>query len=429
MNPTKKIFLLLSVLTILCGSCSSDSEDELQGSNTSITNQELGTMLNNVVTDWTLSKSAVQELMKGYSLLSISDPDVLKYKNEGTGMLISYAFKQDILCASVVLSPDMNLSDVNIAELFPQYQNLGSLSDNSIYFNREKNTIGTFYSVDNNGEQFLSIGFAPIKSSLYETIAPIIVTTGDATDIDYYTATIKVEASGIPSGGTVGVVYGTNSNLNENTGTIKKITSLTGGTVNLKKLNFGTTYYYRGYALVDDIYYWGEVKNFTTLSKTTYEIGEIYPKNGSPEGVIFYLNSEATAGKIVSLDNTHLKWDTSSIFCTDYGNTSSTDGSLNKGPKRTTLAYGWCINHGDGWYLPAKSELVKLGSNLSKVNEGLTAAGGTPINPWFFWSSTEKDNNNAYVVCVGGAAGYASGWTGYNGKSESNSVIAVKKFE
>ncbi len=193
-------------------------------------------------------------------------------------------------------------------------------------------------------------------------------------------------------------------------------------------LNDNTSYKWRAYVLCKGTYFYGEVKSFQTEALPTYKIGDFYPNTTNPEGVVFTTSNNGHNGKIVSLDTKYLKWDTSGIFCTKYGNTNSYDGSYNRGPTSTSLAYGWCKNHGEGWYLPAKEELIDLGYYFSKVRNSFNNSGYTAPDNGMYWSSTEYSSDHAYIVCVGGTSQYDSGWSSWVNKDNGESVIAVKKF-
>ena len=194
-------------------------------------------------------------------------------------------------------------------------------------------------------------------------------------------------------------------------------------------LSDNTSYNWCAYVYCNGTYFYGDVKSFQTEALPTYKVGDFYPNVTSPEGVVFYVSNNGHNGRIVSLDIAyHLKWDTSGIFCYGYGNTDSYDGSYNSGPSSTSLAYGWCKNHGKGWYLPAKNELVTLGYNYSVVKSSFINSGYSAPPASIYWSSTEYDDDHAYIVCVGGTSGYQSGWTSWVNKDNGETVIAVKKF-
>jgi len=74
------------------------------------------------------------------------------------------------------------------------------------------------------------------------------------------------------------------------------------------------------------------------------------------------------------------------------------------------------------WYLPAIDELVKLHSNRWEVAQGLGVGGGIQLVFNNYWSSTEVNISTAWILAFSG------GNQGSNGKANSNSVRAVRRF-
>ena len=89
----------------------------------------------------------------------------------------------------------------------------------------------------------------------------------------------------------------------------------------------------------------------------------------------------------------------------------------------STYAAGYCNDSTYGnlaqgsWFLPKMSELETLYNNKTKVNAGLTKAGGTTIpTSGYYWSSTE--NSSKYALHLG----LNGGNMGKNPKSNSTGV-------
>lgn len=251
------------------------------------------------------------------------------------------------------------------------------------------------------------------------------IETGNCPEIKEYSAIIAGKVYDVESNVKVGIIHGTTSDLSVTSGVMTSTTSKGNFTLAIYGLMPSTTYYYCAFALIDGIYYYGETKSFTTL-RDYYEIGDVYPRNGTPEGVVFSVSNGGKSGKIVSLDYAYLPWDTEDLFPYYYGNTNTNSGENHKGPTQSGCAYSWCISHGSGWYMPANAELKNIGAQIEKVNSGLVNA-GYPKLEGFYWSSNEY-NPYAYKVCVSVWNGYYPGYTVYNSKTEKNFVVAVKAF-
>ena len=255
------------------------------------------------------------------------------------------------------------------------------------------------------------------------------VTIEGVSNIGANSATLMVNVEKLPETGTIGVMYGTDKSFTS--GDEGKVVLTTDGyrSVKLSGLLANTTYYYRTYALINDKYYYGDTKSFTTI-KDYYEVGDVYPMTGSPQGIVFDVYSNGKSGKIVSLDKKYLQWGANALVGYYYGNTNSINGSYNSGPTDLDKAYGWCVAHGSGWYLPARNELKIIGQNVDKINQQLRALGYSEIGGTYYWSSTEYSGNHAYIVKVGDGLIDAepSGRTVYNSKTENHYVVAVKEF-
>lgn len=142
-------------------------------------------------------------------------------------------------------------------------------------------------------------------------------------------------------------------------------------------------------------------------------VGAKYSRNGK-EGIVFYITSDGRHGKIVSEDKTNCAWSTENI---STGATDENDGMANmktiqaiSGWREKYPAFAWCADKGDGWYLPAKNELITLyESRIINTND-------------YYWSSTE--NNRIYVWIVY----MSSGRTYINYKDNDYYMRAVSAF-
>ena len=194
-------------------------------------------------------------------------------------------------------------------------------------------------------------------------------------------------------------------------------------------------------------------------------IGELKTFSDGSKGVVFYLTEDGQHGLVVSLDEAELKWENEAkeFKCHDIMSLQNEENpskyiTFKAGLRNTTAiiqqlgevqapAAGWCVRHGEGWYLPSAGELWYLfakanggdtpipshikGVHASRmreslftngaVNTGLRAAGGVPLKDEDYWSSTEKDFDD---VCTVDAQGDFSS----SEKPDTEYVRAVRAF-
>ncbi len=160
-----------------------------------------------------------------------------------------------------------------------------------------------------------------------------------------------------------------------------------------------------------------------------YALGDVhYDDNGLAEGVVCWLadtvftdngKSYGSSGKIVSLNES----DSGLMYGTSHHTTyayDSLDGRINTdihmalrsdtstyGYKERIEAAKWCTDKGEGWYFPAKCEMIALLNNIDTINITLQNIEATLISIWIsgsgkgkYWTSTEATidqigNNNA----------------------------------
>lgn len=135
-----------------------------------------------------------------------------------------------------------------------------------------------------------------------------------------------------------------------------------------------------------------------------WAVGDYY-EVGSVKGVVVWVDESKTKGKIISLDET-----TANVWSTGNGTTgaqSTTDGKSNTEKVKALdneltsfPAFKWCVDHGEGWYLPASDEVKCFLTIAPVINAVLTEHGGTALD-CYYWSSTESDSKsetNAYWI-------------------------------
>lgn len=132
----------------------------------------------------------------------------------------------------------------------------------------------------------------------------------------------------------------------------------------------------------------------------TYKVGDYY-NDGKKEGVVFWVTDGGKHGKIVSLTQSTelLNWASDvNEQKRQIGTNDENDGSKNmtivkqiSDWKTKYPAFKWCVDMGEGWYLPAVEELKLFTMNkdvIGVVNKTLMQHSGAPIKK-YYWSSTE----------------------------------------
>lgn len=154
-----------------------------------------------------------------------------------------------------------------------------------------------------------------------------------------------------------------------------------------------------------------------------YELGSIYEVNGV-KGVIYAIktdNNGYTWCYLFSLDEEDLQWSTENVMCNCISskgewNTydpfdptySKADGGvrdINNYP-----AFKWCMEHGDGWFMPSSTELQWMWEAITegardfdapaveKWNKIITDNGGEPFVETYYWSSNETAADSVELI-------------------------------
>ena len=188
-------------------------------------------------------------------------------------------------------------------------------------------------------------------------------------------------------------------------------------------------YYFKSYVVFNGTSYLGDINEFASLN--AYEVGDLYPDDVNPIGVVFSIKNKGLNGKIVSLDQTSLEWQHN---VPRYVNANDLDyGAANEFPSDSPIP-NWIKTHGDGWYCPAKNELRSLCSSVGLVNKALKDIERAPIEG-IYWSSTQYSLERydwAWVVFVTEYEtymGYYAGYSTYFSKwGNTCEVVAIKIF-
>lgn len=158
-----------------------------------------------------------------------------------------------------------------------------------------------------------------------------------------------------------------------------------------------------------------------------YKVGDYYNENGK-EGVVFEVTDRGRHGKIVSMTQSSetLQWRSDKVEKkTLIGAVSKTNGAANMAVVKSIPnweskypAFKWCAELGEGWYLPAKEELL----TIYRCKEILNSKLNEKIDREWTWSSTECNKLCAWLVYMN------DGYTNYYNKYNYNYVRAVSAF-
>lgn len=157
------------------------------------------------------------------------------------------------------------------------------------------------------------------------------------------------------------------------------------------------------------------------IGASPIQLGDIITYNGA-KGVVYYMDTRKI--KIVSVDETDKRWlqiTNSQISGVGTRATSMSDGRdncrlLTKGNDYYFPARDWCVEKGDGWYLPAVQELQEVYKQIDVINASLAANGYTQIKQVKYWTSTDYSSYyDAYVVDMydGTSGGYTKTYYRY----------------
>jgi hypothetical protein len=178
-----------------------------------------------------------------------------------------------------------------------------------------------------------------------------------------------------------------------------------------------------------------------TTPKTLYDDGvtldQLYGKTYAG-GLIFHLNTDDGTGMVAAMEDysTTTYWGCVGTDIMDLANLTSLPASdaetevgarIGDGKVNTDAILAGCITNdgiaaklcrdlGEEWFLPSRGELYLMYTNLHEKGHSVFAA-------YDYWSSTEYDSENAWVVYFDGGGGRRSYF-----KSNSGRVRAVRAF-
>lgn len=217
--------------------------------------------LSDALTEWGMQYDEVIKHMESYKSDDVSD-NTLNYVDRSGKFNITYSFHDSQLCATLIVFDSHTSLDYK--SLMSGFAYVGMLDCCDVYEDVSENTMAAIWEEDG----CIAIGFTPIKSDAYEQAIPISVATGECSDIGYANAVLSGTVSGVDEAAEVGFIYGMTMDLTENNGMKVSTTSSDEFIVKISGLYDETGYYYRAYAIVNDICYLGEIKEFMTVPYT-----------------------------------------------------------------------------------------------------------------------------------------------------------------
>lgn len=155
-------------------------------------------------------------------------------------------------------------------------------------------------------------------------------------------------------------------------------------------------------------------------------------------GIVFEIGDGYA--KVVSLDESICKWAIGDGETTRIGTESgpveginNTDLFRNRADLQNFPAAAWCIEKGDGWYMPSREEMNSIRNKLkltdetnrASINATITDCFGTPFTQTtYYWTCCENPNNmNVWTVKALSAGDHYS-----SARKSDRPVRAVKKI-
>lgn len=164
----------------------------------------------------------------------------------------------------------------------------------------------------------------------------------------------------------------------------------------------------------------GHVQSFGVVRNLTFPtggpvVGDIYKEGDVAKGIICHV--ESSYYSVMSLTKSEgaiwavLRANTMTVTDKNDGRTNCATVAAETDYQTTYPAIAYCLAMGDGWYLPASSEMTTIISDcrldsdegLNAFNSKITAVGGTaiktPYSSYRFWcSNTDANGAKAYYA-------------------------------
>ena len=160
---------------------------------------------------------------------------------------------------------------------------------------------------------------------------------------------------------------------------------------------------------------------------TGWSVGDYY-EAGNVKGVVVWVDESKEHGKIISLDEKVALWATGGY---NTGAKSEEDGKGNTDKVKDINAelsafpaFKWCVAHGEGWYFPAIMEVYYFLNAKATVNSTLEAHNGTKISDFYWWSSTEgEEDETAALYGYLKSDGTATSYGDFKENPESDTLV------
>ena len=146
---------------------------------------------------------------------------------------------------------------------------------------------------------------------------------------------------------------------------------------------------------------WSDYEQYITYQgrEFNYEIGDL-----TPDGIVFYYDANTT--KVVSLEGmTSVCWCVEDVVYLETNATDTNDGMHNMNMilsmedwEYKFPIFKWCVDLGEGWYIPSLYELYALIQAKDAINDTLVANGYAALEDGYYWSSTDAGGSYACVV-------------------------------
>lgn len=146
---------------------------------------------------------------------------------------------------------------------------------------------------------------------------------------------------------------------------------------------------------------WSDYELYITYQgrEFDYEIGDL-----TPDGIVFYYDANTT--KVVSLEGmTSVCWCVEDVVYLETNATDTNDGMHNMNMilsmedwEYKFPIFKWCVDLGEGWYIPSLYELYALIQAKDAINDTLVANGYDALEDGYYWSSTDAGGSYACVV-------------------------------